>query len=259
MSAITDQLSEIETRFGVRMLYAIESGSRAWGFESKDSDYDVRFIYVGYPGHYLTVLPKRDVIENHEVKNPDPLLDFAGWDFRKFLGLINKSNPVAFEWLNSTIFYRHHPAFEAFVRKGVMPFFSMKAAMHHYLSMARHNYREHMRDGQDPSVRLKKYLYITRPLLCCRWMELNPESGPPPMAFNEVLYGAAIDDDLRGELLALVERKRAGDELDEGAAIPCINRFIETELWRLRLLADKASVGKGKPADLDALFKAFVL
>lgn len=131
--------------------------------------------------------------------------------------------------------------------------------MHHYLSMARHNYREHMRDGTSPSVRLKKYLYIARPLLCCRWIERAPMPTPPPMPFNEVMDGADIPADLRAELLALVERKKAGEELEMGAAIPRINQFIDTELWRLRLIADKAAAGAGKMATLDKLFRDFVL
>lgn len=255
---ITAQLAEIERQRGVRILYAIESGSRAWGFESTDSDFDVRFVYLGAAEAYLTVLPRRDVIENDEVKHPNPLLDFAGWDFRKFLGLVNKSNPVAFEWMQSPMSYQIDPRWSG-VKASLWPFFSPKAAMHHYLSMARHNYREHMRDGQAPNVRLKKYLYITRPLMCCRWMERAPDAGPPPMGFNDVMDGSDIDAELRAALLDLVARKKAGEELDEGPAIPPINRFIDTELWRLRLIADKAAVGRGSLTTLDALFRSFVL
>lgn len=254
---ITAQLAAIEHQRDVRMLYAIESGSRAWGFESTDSDFDVRFVYLGKTSSYLTVLPRRDSIENDEVQHPNSLLDFAGWDFRKFLGLVHKSNPVAFEWMQSPMSYRVDPRW-AEVVAALRPFFSPKAAMHHYLSMARHNYREHMRDGQSPSVKLKKYLYITRPLMCCRWIERAPEAGPPPMPFNDVMDGADIDTELRAALSDLVARKKAGEELDEGPAIPHINRFIDTELWRLRLLADKAAVGSGSLTALDALFQSFV-
>lgn len=190
------------------------------------------------------------MIENGDVVNDNPLLDFSGWDLRKYLGLITKSNPVAFEWLRSTISYHESDLWSA-VRHAAHPFFSPKAAMHHYLSMARHNYREHMRDGMAASVRLKKYLYITRPLLCCRWIERGPTAGPPPMPFAEVLDADSLEPEVTRALADLVVRKRRGEELDEGSAIPCINRFIDTELWRLRTVADGMPVGTGKVGDLD--------
>jgi len=157
---IQETLDRIEAQRAVQIWFAVESGSRAWGFESTDSDYDVRFIYRAPLKDYLTVFPRRDVIENADVGSPDPLLDFSGWDLRKFLGLVIKSNPVCFEWLQSRIVYLEDGRWHQ-VREAVRPFFAPKAAMHHYLSMARHNYREHMRDGTAQSVRLKKYLYIT--------------------------------------------------------------------------------------------------
>ncbi len=138
------------------------------------------------------------------------------------------------------------------VRELVVPFFSPKAAMHHYLSMARHNYREHMRGGTSPNVRLKKYLYITRPLLCCRWIEADPTAGPPPMPFIDALNAANISEELRGAIDDLVERKKAAEELDEGSAVPCINSFIDTELARLPVVADAMPVARGNLRKLDA-------
>jgi predicted nucleotidyltransferase len=201
----------------------------------------------------LTVFPRRDVIENADVQSPDPLLDFSGWDLRKFLGLITKSNPVCFEWLQSPLVYKEVANWTQ-VRELVVPFFSPKAAMHHYLSMGRHNYREHMRGGESQSVKLKKYLYITRPLLCCRWIEQNPTAGPPPMPFVDVMNAAGLDEELRSELSTLVDRKKAGEELDEGAAVPSINRFIDSELERLPAVADSMPEGRGNVRDLDSFF-----
>src|ERR1041384_7418426 len=100
---IRSRLAAVEADEAVKVLLAVESGSRAWGFESTDSDYDVRFIYLSPLKNYLTVYPLRDVIENADIVSPDPLLDFSGWDFRKFLGLVHKSNPVCFEWMQSPI------------------------------------------------------------------------------------------------------------------------------------------------------------
>lgn len=99
---IVKKLSHIESEYDVEILFAIESGSRAWGFESIDSDYDVRFVYRHKPSWYFNILPKRDVIELPIVG----VDDYSGWDIRKALFLLNKSNPVFFEWLRSPIVYR---------------------------------------------------------------------------------------------------------------------------------------------------------
>ena len=250
---IQSTLRRIETERSVKIWFAVESGSRAWGFESTDSDFDVRFIYFSPLAEHLTVIERRDVIENADVVSPDPLLDFSGWDLRKFLGLVNKSNPVCFEWMQSAIIYHEDKKWRG-VRELIAPFFSPKGAMHHYLSMARHNYREHMRDGASPRVRLKKYLYITRPLLCCRWIERDPAAGPPPMPFMDALNAAAVPDEVETALIDLVARKKAAEEIDEGAAVPCINEFIDGELGRLKIVADTMPVARGNPRALDDFF-----
>jgi predicted nucleotidyltransferase len=250
-SFIQPTLAKIEKDRAVKIWFAVESGSRAWGFESTDSDYDVRFIYLSALKDYLTVYPRRDVIENCDITSPDPLLDFSGWDLRKFLGLVSKSNPVCFEWMQSGIVYKEETIWKR-VRELIPPFFSPKAAMHHYLSMARHNYREHMRDGSSPKVKLKKYLYITRPLLCCRWIERDPTAGPPPMPFIDALNAASLAPELRSAIDDLVERKKAAEEIDEGPAIPLINQFIDTDLARLLTIANSMPEARGQLSDLDA-------
>ena len=250
---IRDLLEHVEKTHPVRVLFAAESGSRAWGFSSTDSDYDVRFVYVSVMDEYLTVNPRRDVIERDEILTADSQMDLSGWDVRKFLQLLGKSNPACFEWLQSQLVYRETEEW-AWVRQMARPFFSPKAAMHHYLSMARHNYREHMRDGQAPSVKLKKYLYITRPLLCCHWIEMRPRWDPPPMPFNDVLWATQPPGLLREALSLLAENKRKGCELEEGSAIPCINEFIDAELARLPAIAETLPIGCGNPRSLDSLF-----
>jgi predicted nucleotidyltransferase len=257
---IRQALTSIEKQHDVTVLFAVESGSRAWGFESTDSDWDVRMIYQSRPAHYLRVSPARDVIENADVKHPDPDLDFSGWDVQKFLQLATRSNPAVFEWLQSPLIYREADVFTS-LRPLLASFFSPLAAAHHYLSMAKHNYREHMRDGQAPSVRLKKYLYITRPLLCLRWIEANPLAGPPPMSFSEVLYARSTPDSVCAPLAELVERKKLGEELDEGTPIPVVNAFINAELarWQVAGAMSALPTGNGDARLLDEWFHRTVL
>jgi len=135
-AAITQRLTEVEGRHGVRVLYAIESGSRAWGFPSPDSDYDVRFIYVHPRDWYLSVNEARDVIEEG-VDEMD--FDVAGWDLRKALRLFLKANPALWEWLVSPIVYRDDGGAARRLREIAKESYSPKALAHHYLSIAREN------------------------------------------------------------------------------------------------------------------------
>ena len=102
---IPAKLREIEAREHVRILHCVESGSRAWGFASPDSDYDVRFVYVRQPEHYLRLDKTRDVIE----WQLDDTLDINGWDLQKTLRLLHRSNPTVFEWNSSPILYKTTP------------------------------------------------------------------------------------------------------------------------------------------------------
>lgn len=227
---IQESLVDLESLHGVQVLLAIESGSRAWGFASENSDYDVRYVYLNDPDFYLTVHEKRDVIEGPV----GPVLDFSGWDLRKALRLAHKSNPTFFEWLSSPIVYKETETGAA-LRRLAAEFFDPRASLFHYVGMAKHNYRENVQ-AKNGTVRLKKYLYICRPLLAARCIE---RSGlQPPMSFNELVacdWGLA--EGLRGAMLELAQRKRNGEELEEGPAIPAINTWIECEIPRLLRVA----------------------
>jgi predicted nucleotidyltransferase len=155
----------------VEILYAVESGSRAWGFESLDSDYDVRFIYKNEVNWYLTVLPRRDVIE---IPIED-LMDYSGWDLRKSFFLMNKSNPVLFEWLKSPIVYKKNEKFYEIFAEIAKEYFSPVATIYHYLHMASRNYKEYLKRDL---VKTKKYFYVLRPLLACKWVELKNVAPP---------------------------------------------------------------------------------
>ena len=105
---ILSELEKIEEQYGVRVLHAVESGSRAWGFASPDSDYDVRFVYVRPAADYLRLDEPRDVIE----WKTDEVLDINGWDLKKALLAFAKGNPNIMEWANSPIIYRKAPEWD---------------------------------------------------------------------------------------------------------------------------------------------------
>ena len=160
---VKENLGALERQHQVKVLFACESGSRGWGFASPDSDYDVRFIYVHRLPWYLTVAPGRDVIELPISGE----LDVNGWDLRKALALLRESNPTLLEWLGSPIVYREDAGAMTRFRMLAQDVFSNAKGWHHYASMAKKNFREHL---QAEEVRYKKYLYVLRPLLAARWI-----------------------------------------------------------------------------------------
>lgn len=157
-SIIVEKLSEIGESNQVKNLFAIESGSRAWGFPSPDRDYDVRFIYVHSKEYYLSVDEQRDVIE----LPINDLLDINGWELRKALRLFKKSNGPLYEWLQSPIVYTQNTEFVDELKNLMPHYFSPRATMHHYLSMAKTVFESDLGGGE---VRLKKYFYALRPIL----------------------------------------------------------------------------------------------
>ncbi len=219
---IRQKLNEIEESQNVTILLAVESGSRAWGFASPDSDYDVRFLYVRPKAEYLRLDRGRDVIEYML----DDVLDINGWDFDKTLRLLHSSNPTLFEWMSSPIVYREHP-FAQKLRAISGDYFLARPGLHHYMNMAEGNYREYLRGEM---VRVKKYFYVLRPLLACR--HILTHGTPPPMRFEELLR-AQMDADVLPFVEELLERKKRTPELGEGERIGAINDYIERSLTEI--------------------------
>ncbi|MFV9656433.1 nucleotidyltransferase domain-containing protein [Pseudomonas sp. NY15366] len=217
---VQEELERLERERNVKVLYACESGSRAWGFASPDSDYDVRFVYVEKPDWFVQVEAPRDVIG----RPLDDELDVSGWELRKTLGLLRKSNPTLLEWLDSPLVYRQEDQATARLRQLAETFYSPPAARNHYLSMARKNFRGYL---QGDSVRLKKYFYVLRPLLAVRWIDQG--RGRPPMTFADLLQ--TVDDSaLLAEVEELLVLKRSADESAYGPRRPALHAFIETQL-----------------------------
>jgi predicted nucleotidyltransferase len=218
---ILDCLRRLEANHDVRVLFACESGSRGWGFASPDSDYDVRFIYVNRLSWYLTVEAGRDVIEQPISGD----LDVNGWDLRKTLQLLRQSNPTLLEWLRSPIVYREEADAAARLRTLAEEGFSAVRGYHHYVSMAKKNFREHLR-GEE--VRYKKYLYVLRPLLAARW--IRDGRGVPPMRFAALAEATLDDRRLLDEINRLLDVKMRAGEAATSPRWHGIHDFIEREL-----------------------------
>jgi len=241
---IKTELARLERAEEVTVLYACESGSRAWGFESADSDYDVRFVYVRRTEWYLTIQNRPDVIE----KPIDDELDVSGWDVPKALQLLRKSNPPLLEWLQSPIVYLETSTFVERLRALMDDYYSPISCMYHYLHMAENNFREYLKEEQ---VWTKKYFYVLRPILACIWIERG--LGVVPIEFSKLVDRVIEDATLRSEIDALLAKKRAGAELDRGLRNPVLSGFLEGELDRLRAETQPPARTRD-PATLDRLF-----
>lgn len=234
---IQTRLQNIEVEEQVRIVCACESGSRAWGFPSADSDYDVRFIYLHPKDWYLSVdlERKRDVIE----RPIDDRLDINGWDLRKALHLLRKGNPPLMEWLKSPIIYLEKFTVADQMRDLMSRYYSPVVCLYHYLHMARGNYRDYLK---GPTVWIKKYFYVLRPLLAIKWIEQG--LGVVPTEFQVSVDKVVDSSELKDEIEKLVAAKRSGEELDRGPRIERISDFIEDELARLESKQFEQEYGK---------------
>ena len=216
---IQEQLRRIEEAENIKILLAVESGSRAWGFASPDSDYDVRFIYIRRLEDYLRLGAIRDVIE----LPIDDVLDINGWDLQKTLKLLHKSNPTLFEWFSSPIVYQKTEFADKF-RDLMMHYFSSKKTLYHYVSMAEGNYREYLKGDL---VRAKKYFYVLRPVLACQW--ILDRGTPPPMLFSELLK-AELPVELIDVVNQLLELKMNSPEVKLIKRISEINEYLDESI-----------------------------
>jgi uncharacterized protein len=246
---IAAALEQIEAEHRVRILYACESGSRAWGFASTDSDYDVRFIYARPRDWYLSVFAGRDVIE----LPIDDVLDVNGWDLRKSLQLLEKSNPTLLEWIQSPIVYRQEQNVMQRFREIATGWFAPVRGFHHYLAMANGNFRGYL---QGETVRMKKYFYVLRPLLCCQWIAEG--KGMPPIEFQRLVDAMVRGAELRAAIDDLLHRKRRGAELDEQPRIPVLNDFIANTLAHFQGQPVTDTGQKPDVTQLDVFFRASI-
>jgi predicted nucleotidyltransferase len=244
---IVAKLLELEKSEQVKILYACESGSRAWGFPSANSDFDVRFLYVHPRDWYLSVNleRKRDVIE----RDVEHVFDLSGWDLRKALALYHKSNPPLAEWLCSPIVYLEKTGIAQGMRDLLPDYYNPLSAAYHYWHMAEGNYREYLK---GEVVWIKKYFYVLRPLLAILWLEAD--LGPVPTEFSILVDRIVERSELRDAIGTLIEQKRQGVELDRGPRIALISDFLDDQMKRLSEGRFNIAPTKGPVEPLDELF-----
>ena len=215
---ILSELRAIESREDVRILFAIESGSRAWGFASPDSDFDVRFVYVRPRDWYLSLKPGRDVIELPLVGDDD----INGWDIKKALNLALKPNPVLLEWLSSPIKYIWDVGACASITAFTQTITHNTTCRYHYMRMA------DLQQGTGKDIKLKRYFYALRAAMALRWIESRDDL--PPMNFQDLMAGVNIPPAVTAEINRLLEIKTNTAELGSGPRISVLEDFLNAQI-----------------------------
>ncbi|MEH7179813.1 nucleotidyltransferase domain-containing protein [Neobacillus vireti] len=246
---ILEVLNQIEIEYEVKILYACESGSRSWGFPSMGSDFDVRFIYIHKRDWYLSIDQRRDVLEvpKHDrlTISVDNLLDLNGWELTKALRLFRKSNPPLLEWLHSNIiYYKQYSAIQK-IQGLENHIFSPVSCIHHYLKMAKGNYRDYLNRDE---VKIKRYFNIFRPLLAAKWIEKHKEF--PPVSFTVLVEEILPNGEIRKIIDAAIKQKIAGNDLDLTPQPAIMNPFLENEMEHLEKYVTELTVNQPDPTEL---------
>jgi hypothetical protein len=229
---IDRRLAAVERTEDVRFLLAVESGSRAWGFPSPDSDYDVRFIYVRSRDWYLALEPGRDVIEQPISDD----IDLNGWDIRKTLGLLLNSNAIVSEWLLSPIRYRtDDPAIGRLIEL-VGRTFNPRGVALHYANLGRNAAERWLGGSED--VPVKKYFYALRPALAIRTLRQEP-AKLPPMNLQDLVVASDLPETLVEIIQELVEAKSRTRELGNARRAPELDDLIRDEFSRAAELPER--------------------
>lgn len=245
---IIDKLREIEYTENIKILVAVESGSRAWGFASTDSDYDVRFIYVRPKEFYLKLEKTRDVMELPINDN----LDINGWDLNKALRLLRSSNPTLLEWFSSPIKYIETDFYNKY-KDIILNYFSSKKSLHHYVNMA----NNHSKFLRGTTVKAKKYFYALRPILACRW--ILDYSKQPPMSFYE-LMNDKLPEEFKPLVNNLLDIKINSPEIKNIDRVDVLNNYIDYSITDIKNILNSMYEKKEKNwKPLNDIFLAEVL
>jgi predicted nucleotidyltransferase len=243
---ILEKLKQIEKEKGVEILFAVESGSRAWGFASPDSDYDIRFIYKHDLNYYLSPWEKPDVIEFMTQDD----LDGSGWDLRKTVKLLAKSNAPLLEWLYSPVVYYENEAFANTMRNLAKDCFSPIACLHHYLGTT----KNFMDVCQAEEVKLKSYFYALRTALTGKW--IIEKNTFPPVDFMELLPIAP--QRIQEKIIELMAIKANKDEKYLHPKEELITDFLLETVKFNQENASKLGSGKKLNEELDLFFRELI-
>ncbi len=249
-TTISTALQQIATDEQIVILYACESGSRAWGFPSPDSDYDVRFIYLRPLSWYLSIDDRPDTID----LPVDSLLDLNGWDLRKALKLFKGSNSVIYEWIQSPIVYQAHSHLTTQLLELANSYYAPRAGIHHYLNMTISTYREHL---QSDVVKLKKYFYALRPILAAKWIVTRQTF--PPMVLTMLLELISDRQDILVEIDRLLTIKSTATEATMIPVSKILNNFIKLEIAACEQAVKLIPKHHVDALALDRLFQKYVL
>lgn len=243
---VREYIDQLEKSFGIRILLVCEAGSRAWGFPSPDSDYDIRFIYKHEKNWYLGLTEERDTIELMSENNN---LDFSGWDLRKSLRLLWKSNPPLLEWIHSPVVYKADAEFLEGINIIANQTYSRISNIHHYLSMARNSLSEIENSG---TVKLKKLFYALRASVACKW--ILERDAIPPVAFPKMIDKLDIDDHLKNRIHELIILKSTSCESYLHHQEEELAAFMNECLEKAQRESGSLPSSKGNMKDLNAFF-----
>lgn len=244
---ILKKLKEIEIQKNVEILFAVESGSRAWGFGSPDSDYDIRFIYKHKPDYYLSLWEKSDVIEFMTEDD----LDGSGWDLRKAVKLLAKSNAPLIEWLFSPVVYYANDDFVKQMQTLAVECFSPIAVLHHYLGTT----KNFMEVCEMEEVKLKSYFYALRTALAGKW--IIERNTFPPVAFADLLLIAPHN--IKEKIIELQNIKANQDEKYLHPKQVSITDFLFETVKFNQENAGKLESGKKLSEELDLFFRREIM
>lgn len=254
-AGITSRLAGLRQEHHVAIPLAVESGSRAWGFPSPDSDYDARFVFVRRLDDYLSPWARRDVIEI-------PLegeYDVNGWELGKALKLMLKGNAVILEWLQSPIVYEMDRQFRDEFLALAQRHSDRRSVGLHYLHLGERQWRTYFADGQG-EVAIKKVFYALRPAAALRWIARHEDAVVPPMNFTVLMDASDPPAHIRRYVSELMERKAITRELGQAPLAAELSEFITGEYEQARqwLPGLQVPVRRDAHEETEAFFRATV-
>lgn len=240
-------LNEAAEKYDIELLFACESGSRAWGFPSPDSDYDVRFIYRRKSDAYLALFPENDHLSFPVTGD----LDLYGWDIKKVLHLLYKSNCTPFEWIQSPVVYMNNEVFRESFLDLLPDYFSARKHIFHYLGIA----SGAMASMNGPEIKIKKLFYVLRPLLAAKWIAERKRYAP--MNIEPLLE--IVPDSLKAKIIFLIAEKAIKEESFLVEIDKELQGFICNESERLTAYAAQLDRDNFKQKELDKYFRKWTL